>query len=79
MFVIKHYMPKWEKSVASEGAGDTTSTATSNNDEGGSNEARKGGAVKGDANTCIKQKACYYEFCEKVQQARSSVYKDNFF
>jgi hypothetical protein len=76
MQVVKHYVPKWDKLVSAEGE----NSSFAGGEEGGRSEdgknKRAGGAVKGDINTCVKQKACYYEYCIKVQQARSSKFSE---
>jgi hypothetical protein len=63
LLVIKHYIPKWELEVELGGMADDASS-------------KRGGAKKGDKSTCVKQKACYYEYCMKVQQARRSTFNE---
>jgi hypothetical protein len=77
LLVVKHYVPKWENvtSAASENVETDSGVSRVDGREGCRSEdgkSKRGGAVKGDSNTCIKQKACYYEYCIKVQQARGS-------
>ena len=72
MQIVKHYVPKWCKAGAEEMSSEGSSVA---GDSGGKSEdgrQKRGGAVKGDTMTCVKQKACFYEYCIKVKQARSS-------
>jgi hypothetical protein len=82
LLIIKHYVPKWEKLVAQESGHRVlgSSGSSAGGEEDGKSEdgrsRRAGGAVKGDINTCVKQKACYYEYCNKVHQARSSQYSE---
>jgi hypothetical protein len=75
LLIVKHYVPKWESINASTNSenGDAES-GVSTVEEGRSEDgkSKRGGAVKGDLNTCVKQKACYYEYCNKVQQARGT-------
>jgi hypothetical protein len=76
MLIVKHYVRKWD----TQGTENIESGGSSaGGDEGGRSEdgkKKRGGTVKGDTNTCIKQKACYYEYCMKVQQTRNSKYND---
>lgn len=81
MLVVKHYIPKWELSCNKSIGG--TSVAEDSMSRGSAEEGdrkavgkRLSGAVKGDDGTCIKQKACYYEYCQLVQQVRQSNYRD---
>jgi hypothetical protein len=68
MQIVKFYFPRWDKG---EGLGEEEKSEDSS-DIG---SKRSGGAEKGERLTCTRTAIDFYDYCEKIKNARESSFK----